>query len=284
MANLRNTDWYRRAKDLPVGSKFRMAHEGCSIGDTLQVSVKREGVFAYCHLCHEPYFVPAEAMSLAQKAALLAAQEGADKVLERSKAMPLPKTLDPSEWPLDARVWVYKAGITNAEIIRQGLYYHKPSNRVVIPICDNGQPTGFWQARSVNGKPKYLNPSGFNRAYIVQSLPDVDGNFSGDTVLVEDWLSCYRVNRATGLHTIALLGTSISDPIAARLIETAGRVYCWFDNDRAGNEATTAIRKRLQAFGLDACAIRSKADPKKYSDNEIRGILHEFGNRPAKVN
>lgn len=259
---------------MPEGTKFRMAHEGCSIGPALQVSVTREGIFAYCHLCKESMFVKGAALSLAEKQANLAAQETIDKGLERSKAMPLPKVENPSEWPLDARIWLYEAGIRNLDIAQCGIYYHLGSNRVVIPIVDNGNATGFWQARSVSGKPKYLNPAGFNRDYIVAGFNARNGtNHPGFTVLCEDWKSAFRVNRATGVQTIALLGTNLSDPITARLLESGNHVAVWLDDDRAGKSACSAILRKMQTFGIEASAIHTPLDPKAYSDEEIEEIL-----------
>lgn len=259
---------------MPEGAKFRMAHAGCSIGPALQVSKTREGTFAYCHLCKEKFFVPGEVLSLAEKTALMASQETADKGLIKSKAMPLPKVVNPSEWPLDARIWLYADGIGNRDIAACGIYYHKASNRIVIPIYDLGNDTGFWQARSVSGKPKYLNPAGFNRNYIVASYhPDSGPDIPAGIVLCEDWKSCYRVHRATGMCSVALLGTSLSDEIAARLIDSGDPVYVWLDDDRAGRNGCASILRKLRSFGVEASAIHSPQDPKKYDDDEIVEIV-----------
>lgn len=217
-------------------------------------------------------FVPAAQLSLAEKAASLAAQEATDKGLQRDKGFPLPKTENPSEWPLDARVWLYESGISNHEIIEQGVYYHAPSNRVIIPIRDGTKLTGFWQGRSVNGVPKYINPTGFNRAYIVgHFLPD--GESAGVVILCEDWKSAYRVNRATGLRTFALLGTTLSDAIAARLCNSGEAVYVWLDNDEAGRTACAGIMRKLRAFDITSGEIHTPLDPKKYEDDEIVEIV-----------
>lgn len=273
----RNSHWYRQAEGRPVGYRFRTWHEDCTQQNHMQVSVSREGVSCYCHKCKEKMFVPAPALSLAEKAAQKAAQHATDTSLQKSKAYPLPETEDPSDWPLDDRAWLYKAGLMNEEIIGLGIYYHKPSGRVVVPISDSGRATGFWQGRSVSGQPKYLNPAGFDRSVIVQSfLPDERAGYAV-TILVEDFLSAYRVNRATGYRTIALLGTTLSSPVAARIVREGETCLCWFDNDSAGKAATNTIRKQLSSYGIEATAVRSEKDPKRYSDNEIRGILNELG-------
>lgn len=273
--NYRETDWYLAIKDMPVGTRLRMPHAGCSVGDALMVSKTDKGVNAWCFLCKQPgMFVPAPPESLAHKLARINSQSAVDATLQKTKALPLPKVENPSEWPLEARLWLYKAGINNADIMASGIYYHSGSSRVVIPVY-HGSTLVYWQARGFEkDMPKYLNPPSGERGSIVAQWP-------GDKrclVLTEDWLSGYRVHRATGLEVNALLGTYLNDTIAGKIINGGYEtVAVWLDGDKPGQDSARVILKKLRAFNIPAINIVTQKDPKLYSNREIKEILNESG-------
>lgn len=273
MAGYRESDWFKAAADLPVGGRLRMPHHDCSIGDTLLVTKTKKGVSAWCFLCHkEGMFVPADAMSLSEKLAEQANRTRVDKTLTEERALPLPKEENVCEWPTEARVWLYKAGISNDDIEEAGIYYHKPSGRVVVPIRDRlvSDRVCYWQARGFGNGAKYLNPNAANRKELVASWPG-----QSYVVLCEDYLSGFRIQDATGATTISLLGTVLSDPILARLIQYGLPVKVWLDGDRAGVESARDISKRLTLYDVPHKIVETKKDPKLYSKREIQEILNE---------
>lgn len=268
----RESDWYLRIKDMPTGTRIRMPHSGCSIGDALLVTKNDKGCQAWCFLCKKDgMFVPAPAESLAAKMARISSEKAVAQEMKFSKALPLPKSENPSEWPVEARLWLYKAGLSNADIIRDGIYYHPTSGRVVIPVCD-GESLVYWQARGFNPEaPKYLNPSVVDRRKLV-------ANWYGDTrclVLTEDWLSGCRVHHASGLNVYALLGTHLTDEIAAQIVYQKSHVAVWLDSDKAGQTSATKIVSKLKSFGVGVTNIVTPLDPKCYSNREIKEVLHE---------
>ncbi len=267
----RNADWYLAVKDSPIGTKLRMPHEDCSQADSLMVSKSEKGVSAWCFKCATPgMFVPAPAESLQEKMARLASQEAADHTMRQTAAMPEPKDENPSDWPLEARVWLYKAGLNNHDIVQAGLYFHRAGRRVVIPVYD-GESLVYWQARGFDpDRPKYLNAVDTDRRRLVANW---HGN-TGCLVLTEDWLSGYRVHRATGFNVYALLGTHLTDEIAAQIVEQKSPVAVWLDPDSAGQTAARKISRKLTSFGVENRKILTDKDPKLYSDREIREVLN----------
>ncbi len=269
--NYRNTDWFRASQKIKIGQRLRMVHEGCSIGDTLLVTKKREGVSAFCFLCKESMFVPGDALSLSDTVGGMRRVMTQDAAIEKIRALPLPKTFDVSEWPLEARVWLYKAGLSNDDIEQLQIYYHEPSDRVVIPVRDNGSLV-YWQARAAvpgKGRPKYLNPAHGKRETLVATWA---GENDG-VVLCEDFLSAYRVWKSSGYSSFSLLGTDLSDPILVRLLAVRGPAIIWLDGDKAGRAASKKIQQKLTLYGKEFIDIVTPKDPKLYSKQEILDVI-----------
>lgn len=266
----RNADWYLAVKDSPVGTKLRMPHDDCTTRDSLMVSKTEKGVTAWCFKCAQPgMFVPAPAESLEEKLERIASQRAAEHTMKQCAALPEPKEENPSEWPLEARVWLYKAGVNNYDIVQCGIYFHPVSRRVVIPVYD-GDAMVYWQARGFDPeRPKYLNPSVTDRRRLV-------ANWYGDTkclVLTEDWLSGYRVHRATGFNVYALLGTHLTPEICAQIVYQKSKVAVWLDPDAPGQKAARKIVQQLNAFGVEVRNVVTQLDPKLLSDRDIRSAL-----------
>lgn len=92
---------------------------------------------------------------------------------------------------------------------------------------------------------------------------------SGSHVIVcEDILSAIRVNVATGLPSVALLGTSVDDGIVRSLVENFDRGYVFLDPDARGKSRDLA--RRLDTLMVDgAMSIVAEKQPKELSDAEL---------------
>ena len=96
-------------------------------------------------------------------------------------------------------------------------------------------------------------------------------------VITEDYLSAYRIHKNTGLSSVALLRTSITDRTLAQIYELEFDTVCiWLDPDKAGMEGTTKAYKKLEhflptttklaMFGIDK-------EPKECTPEELVSIL-----------
>jgi DNA primase len=188
----------------------------------------------------------------------------------------MPAVYDLAEWPLEARVWLFKAGFSHEEIRMFGLYYHPPTRRVVLPVVERGSVT-FWQARRIFGTlgAKYLSMPGGRE----NTLPLYG---SGQTVtLVEDLLSCFKIATA-GRMSLCLMGTSLLTPAMAWLIKNQDKqVLIWLDPDRAGMNAAASIQKQLALCGINSKLVSSEKDPKFYSKQGIRNLIDVTGHIPT---
>lgn len=259
--------WLEHAKALEIGRSDRVDHD-CGSGRTLKVDHKETGWGAWCHRCNDKGWVPHPEESLAQRLARLTAVRAVEAEVARSVALPTPIEPDASLWPLEARLWLYKIGMSNDDIRNAGYYFCSRLERVVLPVFEKSQVV-YWQARNINvadGRAKYLNP-----------LVDKSAIFARygkgkEIVLTEDILSAWKVGRITSAWSI--LGTSLSQSQCAKLLQHEKPVRIWLDPDGPGRKAASKIFKQLNAYGVDARVIRSDTDPKLLTRDEIRRRLN----------
>lgn len=260
--------WLSKAQSLPEGRKARVSHD-CGPGECMMVSHKAEGWSAHCFRCSEANgegWVPRPAESLAERLERIKRSRIAEIRIAQSVDLPQGEP-DPQQWPLAARVWLYKAGLSNSDIEKLGIRWSKAMERVVVPLYKNGKVV-YWQARSLSkedGVAKYVNPS-VPRDHLMFRAG------SGPLVLTEDILSAYRMSKA-GYSGWALMGTKLNDFNATQIIRHSKdgdvRVSLWLDPDQAGQGAARKIAKSLRAYGVAVSNIVSARDPKLYSRIEI---------------
>lgn len=171
--------------------------------------------------------------------------------------------------PTSAHVWVLKAGLTPERATDEyGIAWSPRSSRVIVPILHNGEPTGQWTGRAVDGrKPKYLMPRGSVGAYWYGLRGD-----RAPCVVVEDVLSAIRVYEA-GYSSMAVLGTTISLWAATTLARSS--VIGWFDGDKAGRDGYVKLRKALGPFGIEPKRVQTERDPKTYSRRAITQYIKD---------
>lgn len=185
----------------------------------------------------------------------------------------MPSEPDPRKWPSEARVWLYKAGLTNVDIQRLGIYWNPRLERVVIPVRGDAGELLYWQARTLDATNprKYLNPTVDKRRLVAKFRPPAAAR--PVLVLTEDLLSAYRVATRGGVNAWSLMGTKLNDHTATQIIRAGGSVYTWLDPDGAGQKGASEIRRALRAFGVAAQNIVSNKDPKLLARDEIVAAL-----------
>lgn len=256
-------EWLAQAEELPLGRRRRVNHI-CGGGRTLVVEHKPEGYSAWCFRCSEKGWHSHPQPSLHERIKRLTDERAADTSAEASAAPPKPTSFNPSDWPLTARVWLYKAGFSNDAIQRHGFYYAAQLDRVVLPVIRGGRVV-YWQARGFHpDRAKYLNPP------IDKPLVFYGG---GQLVLCEDILSAARLGEV--VRGCAILGTSLSDAGVSEVLRSAhgGPVALWFDPDAAGRKATRKVAHQLALVGVPTRRISSPLDPKLYPRNTLEEFI-----------
>lgn len=262
--------WKIAAGSLAPGKRARM-HCDCAPhrSPSLLIEHATDGALrAYCFRCAESFWVPPPHQSLSERVERAKALRNVDQV-HRVPDLPMPPVVEPEKWPLYARVWLYKAGLSDNDIQNLDIYYHGATDRVVIPVVKDGDVI-FWQARGFDEhRPKYISPR-VDRKHIVYECE------SGGPwlTLTEDILSALRVHKA-GYNAWSLMGTTLTDEILARIIHGGRTVSVFLDPDAPGQEAAKKICKRLDVFGVPHRNLVAERDPKLLSLDCIASLIEE---------
>lgn len=260
-------EWLDAAQALPEGTTRKVEHD-CGPGECLQINHKPDGWAAYCHRCEYKWFVPRPAETLGERMARLRAAQSLERSATASIELPLPALSDPQEWPLDARIWLYKAGVSNADIEALGFYWNPRLCRVVMPVRNPCGELIYWQARTLDphNPRKYLNPAADKSALVARYG---DGPV---IVLTEDILSAYKVSRV-GVAGWCLMGTKLSQYVAGELMRERKPVIVFLDPDGAGQSAASKIVRALRAYGLTVHSVLATKDPKLHDREELNAII-----------
>ena len=260
------SEWANRARLLRFGERRKVAH--CTKDPSAYISNSPKGVYLHCFRCGGTDFEPHGRLSAAD---ILRYREADDSAANLTTA---PVTVPLQDAPPQAQIWPLKAFITPERATEQyGFGWDERTQRVVVPVLQNGVDTGVWTARSVDGRtPKYLMPKGSAGSVWFHSVP------GKPLVLCEDVLSAIRIYEA-GYGAAAILGTSAGVPQLQRLapmVESEGvrrPLLALFDNDAAGRKAWVQLRKSCGVLGLTPERVQSDKDPKAYSRKQIQEIL-----------
>lgn len=260
-------DWLAEAQALEEGRSRKVPHD-CGDSPAMIVSHRADGWGAVCFRCDFKAWRPRPAESLSERLARLAQGRRQEAFAERSLALPGPSVHDPQDWPLAARVWLYKAGFSNQDIAVLGVYWCPRIERVVLPVRDAAGALIYWQARTLDptNDRKYINPS------VDKSRLLAKHGRGGLVVLTEDLLSAYKVSRA-GVQGWALMGTKLNDHITAEVIRTGLPVAVWLDADAPGRAAARKVGQELRACGVEVRDVVTEKDPKLLSRAEIAATL-----------
>ena len=249
--------WQDTARSLTFGQKRKVAH--CGPDPSAYISNRSVGLSLHCFRCGANEFVPHGRLSASDVLAMRQRDEE-----DAGSGYPDVTSLADSGVPTPAHLWVLRAGITPERASEQyGFGWSDRSSRVIVPILHDGQPTGLWTGRAIDGrKPKYLASKSASAAcwYRLQR------GKTTPVIVVEDVLSAIRIHEA-GYNSLAVLGTTVG-PTQATLVADYP-VIAWFDGDKAGRNGFVKLRKALAPYGVDPKRIQTERDPKQYGRREI---------------
>lgn len=249
---------------LAIGRSVRVDHD-CGAGRTLKVEHKDAGYSAYCWRCSDSGWIAHPRPSLSERIAKLQEQARIETQATATLDLPSPMEYNPQRWPSTARVWLYKAGLSNDDIEYLKFYYCSRIDRVVMPLY-SGSELVYWQARGfTTSRPKYINP------LVPKDTLAARFGAGCTLVLTEDILSAYRVSAVTEAWSI--MGTSLSDALALQIVRHGKPVVIMLDPDAAGVKGNNRIRKQLGAMGAECRIIVPPKDPKLLSKEELLCLL-----------
>ncbi|WLJ70796.1 DNA primase [Vibrio phage MJW] len=189
------------------------------------------------------------------------------KKIHRDYKLPRTITTNMSEWSSKAKVWLWKAMLTDDEIKDRGFCYDTESGRVLLPIYFDGEYQGYLSRRvEDNDEAKYLAMSKDREKFVLYS-----NQGTSDCTVVEDALSFIRISRHTSC--VCLFGTSISDNVLNLIRGNHSKYNIWLDNDnRQVKIKQLQLKAKLELFG-SVRMIKTDKDPKEHSDPELKEVL-----------
>jgi len=250
-----------------IGQQLHVNHVGCEAGiDTKRrLYIKRtdKGLVAYCHHCNESGFTRDNTDTR------LSTWVNKQHTTAAKSSKPILAALT-----TEGAVWLRTNYCNNWDKLFNGIAGQK--HQVALTLLSPEGETIGWQVRNLlpNTIPKYITH------YIDDSKKgDAAWFYKSNKTLVitEDYLSAYRVHNDTGLNSVALLRTSISDKTLNQIYElNFENIVIWLDPDEAGIKGTTHAYKKLNHFLPKQTKIAiygNDKEPKECTPSQLSCIL-----------
>lgn len=246
--------WLQACKRLAVGQTARF--RCCGRTPAAVLFNKVDAWEMYCHRCHEPQKVRKQYVTLMQP-----------EVLPR--VLPAPAQLiriSQTSAELQAQLYGFLVSKGTMPEMAGAVYYSEQLKRLVWDLQN-----GTYLARALHSyqAPKWVllgNPCQYATAGTWLN--------TGAIVLTEDWLSALKVQYVSEKYgsepvtAVALLGTRLSLPLKAKLIQLGKPVLLMLDNDEAGWAGAKMVQRTLKPF-LPVHDRVLRDDPKACHISEI---------------
>jgi DNA primase len=175
-----------------------------------------------------------------------------------------------------------KAGFSAQDLVTAGLARRRDGRvedgfrgRIIFPLADQrGRVLGFaGRAMREGDKPKYLNTSenktvGFFKGQLLYGMfqARTPAMKSGRFVVVEGYTDVLALRQAGVAESVAIMGTSLTDPQLEELTRVQGTVFLALDADNAGKNATSRASRMASE-----------------RDTELRVVAMPSGRDPAEI-
>lgn len=284
--------WQPVIDDLEPGDTVRINHTNCEAGEDTRKRLYfsrpvggGDRVLGYCHNCQKGASFFAEGDYRIDFEGTLATSVD----ISSTDEFKIPKMeAIRSEWPREARHWLFQYGISDAMITWAEIAYIPATHRMYLPIYEHikltdhdsfkGNYKGYQTRRlwTKGKRPKYdtsLIDAHQTMDTIMEYTPDdtIFGDYK--SVIVEDFLSGLRIlqfakDNSFDVEILVNYGTKINVEAIAKL---SGEIFVWFDNDNAHvcNQATKVARTASLILKKPAQTILEVSDPKAQSYETI---------------
>lgn len=160
--------------------------------------------------------------------------------------------------------------------------------RVMVPIIDvRGNVVAFGGRVLDDSKPKYINSSDtivYKKSLGVFGLNFAKNSGEKSLILVEGYMDAITLHQAGFTNVIACLGTAFTGEMAHLLSRYAEEILLCYDNDEAGQKATSRALGVLNSIGMKTRVVRLSGgkDPdeilRKYGPERIRSLIDGAAN------
>ena len=262
--------WLEEAKRLPVGKHTRWQCE-CTNSRNDKSSLITHSIKGYslfCFRCDNTGFVGKGVQTL-EELRKVKELNAAALATSRETLVNLPEDFV-HDIPLNGRLWLYKAGITESRWKEKGIGYSPTLERVIIPVYTSTGELSWYQGRAtLKGQlPKYLQPA-MGREKILYEAPCTSDLIKNTVVVTEDILSSIVVSNVQ--TSVSTLGTKLSVEQCNKISEYQN-VIVWLDSDKAGVNGSKKMVKQLSLL-TDVHSVVTEKDPKFLTKQQIKEVL-----------
>ena len=184
---------------------------------------------------------------------------------------------------------LYEANLANkSEKDGRVRYYDSFRNRVMVPIIDvRGNVVAFGGRVLDDSKPKYINSSDtlvYKKSLGVFGLNFAKNSGEKSLVLVEGYMDAITLHQAGFTNVIACLGTAFTGEMAHLLARYADEIILCYDNDEAGQKATSRALGVLNSIGMKVRVVHLSGgkDPdeilRKFGPERVRSLIDGAAN------
>ncbi len=184
---------------------------------------------------------------------------------------------------------LYEANLANrSEKDGRVRFYDAFRNRVMVPIIDvRGNVVAFGGRVLDDSKPKYINSSDtlvYKKSLGVFGLNFAKNSGEKSLILVEGYMDAITLHQAGFTNVIACLGTAFTGEMAHLLSRYADEIILCYDNDEAGQKATSRALGVLNSIGMKVRVVHLSGgkDPdeilRKYGPERVRSLIDGAAN------
>lgn len=184
---------------------------------------------------------------------------------------------------------LYEANLANkSEKDGRVRFYDSFRNRVMVPIIDvRGNVVAFGGRVLDDSKPKYINSSDtlvYKKSLGVFGLNFAKNSGEKSLILVEGYMDAITLHQAGFSNVIACLGTAFTGEMAHLLSRYAEEIILCYDNDEAGQKATSRALGVLNSIGMKVRVVHLSGgkDPdeilRKYGPERVRSLIDGAAN------
>ncbi len=188
-----------------------------------------------------------------------------------------------------SREELYEANLANkSEKDGRVRFYDAFRNRVMVPIIDvRGNVVAFGGRVLDDSKPKYINSSDtlvYKKSLGVFGLNFAKNSGEKTLILVEGYMDAISLHQAGFTNVIACLGTAFTGEMAHLLSRYADEILLCYDNDEAGQKATSRALGVLNSIGMKVRVVHLSGgkDPdeilRKYGPERVRSLIDGAAN------
>lgn len=179
--------------------------------------------------------------------------------------------------PGESNKYLPNRGFSRGTIRYWNMQYSSEIRHIRIPVFSQGGELVCYSYRTIDDLvPKYLHPGFPKSAGMLFGENEFDNGFIGDPIfLFEGQLNAIWAWQNGFTHVLAFLGTPHKSQID-RMFKFGKNFIMCFDNDKAGESASSLVGKEINSRGGVACIIdipKGVKDVQDLKSEELKNIM-----------